>query len=338
MASAAATTVGRRGALAGLVLWPLAARAAAEARLLRIGTGSVSGTYYPIGSLVADIISNPPGSRPCEQGGDCGVPGLVAVAQSSDGSVANIEAIQRGELESGFAQSDVAHGAYFGTGVFAGRPPARLIRAIANLYPEAIHIVVLADGPIQSVRDLAGRRVSLDREGSGTRVDARLILETFGLSETVMEVSDVRPSEAIDLMLDGHLDAFFIVAGAPTAGVAELAERRGIRLLPLAGPEVAELIRRYPFFSYDLIPFGAYPGVPSVETISVGAQWLVVSLLEEDFVYDILRAFWRPEARPILDIGHPKGREITLENALDGIAIPLHPGAVRYYREAGLMP
>jgi hypothetical protein len=331
-------TVGRRGVLAGLAFWALVARAAEEARFFRIGTGSVSGTYYPIGSLVADIISNPPGSRPCERGGDCGVPGLVAVAQSSDGSIANIEAIQRGDYESGFAQSDVAYGAYYGTGVFAGRAPARLIRAIANLYPEAIHIVVLADGPIQGVRDLAGKRVSLDREGSGTRVDARLILEAFGLSEAIMEVSDVRPSEAIDLMLADRLDAFFIVAGAPTAGVAELAERRGIRLLPLAGPEVAELIRRYPFFSYDLIPFGAYPGVPSVETISVGAQWLVTSLLEDDLVYDILRAFWRPEARQILDLGHPKGREITLENALDGIAIPVHPGAERYYREVGLMP
>jgi TRAP transporter TAXI family solute receptor len=338
MARATASTLGRRGVLAGLALLPLAARAAEEARFFRIGTGSVSGTYYPIGGLIADIISNPPGSRPCERGGDCGVPGLVAVAQSTEGSVANIEAIQRGDFESGLAQSDVAYGAYYGTGVFAGRPPARLIRAVANLYPEAIHVVVMAEGPIQSVRDLAGRRVSLDREGSGTRVDAQLILDTFGLSEAVMEVADVGPSEAIDLMLDDRLDAFFIVAGAPTASVAELAERRGIRLLPLAGPEIAELIRRYPFFSYDLIPFGAYPGVPSVETISVGAQWLVVSLLEEEFVYDLLRAFWRPEARQILDLGHPKGREITLENALDGVAIPLHAGAARFYREAGLMP
>jgi hypothetical protein len=309
-----------------------------ETRFFRIGTGSVSGTYYPIGSLVADIISNPPGSRPCERGGDCGVPGLVAVAQSTEGSIANIEAIQRGDFESGFAQSDVAYGAYYGSGVFAGRPPARLIRAIANLYPEAIHLVVVADGPIRSVRDLAGKRVSLDREGSGTRVDARLILAAYGLGEQVLEVENVSPSEAIDLMLGGLLDAFFIVAGAPTAGVAELAELRAIRLIPLAGPEVAELIRRFPFFSYDLIPFGAYQDVPSVETISVGAQWLVVSLLEDDFVYDLLRAFWRPEARQILDVGHPKGREITLENALDGIAIPLHPGAERYYREVGLMP
>jgi TRAP transporter TAXI family solute receptor len=298
----------------------------------------VSGTYFPIGGLIANIISNPPGARPCEEGGSCGVPGLVAIAQTSQGSVDNIEAIERGDIESGFAQSDVTYGAYTGTGVFAGREPAKRIRVLTNLYPESVHLVVRAGSGIESVGDLRGRRVSIDRSGSGTRVDALLILEAFGVREEGLEPLDVSPADAVDMMEAGGLDAFFLVAGYPAAAVSELAQRKTARLLPLVGPEVTALIKRYPFFAYDLIPFATYEGLPATETISVGAQWLVSAELEEEFVYRLTEALWRPEARQLLDQGHSKGREITLETALDGVAIPLHPGAERYYREVGLLP
>jgi TRAP transporter TAXI family solute receptor len=324
------------GSLAGLPLLPGGA-GAQETRFFRIGTGSVSGTYYPVGALVADIISSPPGSRPCDRGGNCGVPGLVAVAQSSQGSLDNIDAMLRGDNESGFAQSDIAYRAYQGEGPFAGRP-VQVLRALANLYPEALHLVTHPAAGISTVRDLTGKRVSLDRPLSGTRADAQLVLRAFGVAESGLIVEDVGPAEAIDLMKAGELDAFFLVAGPPTAGIAELAEDLGAGLVPIHGPEVSALIRDYPFFAYDLIPLGTYQGIPAVETISVGAQWLATADLETELGYAIMRSFWRPDAREILDGGHPKGRDITLENALDGIAIPLHPGAERFYREAGLMP
>jgi hypothetical protein len=331
----------RRGllaALAGLPVARLATPAAAqETRFFHIGTGSVSGTYYPVGGLIADIISSPPGSRPCDRGGNCGVPDLVAIAQSSDGSLANIEAMVRGDYESGFAQSDVAYRAYIGEVPFVGRPMPDL-RALANLYPEALHLVTHPSAGIAKVGDLAGKRVSLDRPLSGTRADAQLVLRAFGVPEIGLVVEDVGPAEAIDLMKAGELDAFFLVAGPPTSGITELAQDLGVGLVPIAGPEVSALVRDYPFFAYDLIPFGTYQGIPAVETISVGAQWLVTAELETELAYAIMRSFWRPEAREILDSGHPKGRDITLENALDGIAIPLHPGAEKFYREAGLMP
>ncbi len=310
---------------------------AQETHFFRIGTGSVSGTYYPVGGLIADIISSPPGSRPCERGGNCGVPDLVAIAQTSDGSLANIEGMIRGDVESGFAQSDVAYRAYVGEVPFVGRPMTDL-RALANLYAEALHLVARPGSGIAHVRDLAGKRVSLDRPLSGTRADAQLVLRAFGVAEDQLAIEDVNPAGAIDLMKAGELDAFFMVAGAPTAGIAELAEDLGVGLVPIAGPEVSTLIRQYPFFSYELIPFGTYKDVPAVETVSVGAQWLVTAALDNELGYEIMRSFWRPEAREILDGGHPKGRDITIETALDGIAIPLHPGAERYYREAGLIP
>ncbi len=320
---------------------PLAGRAGRalgqETQFFRIGTGSVSGTYYPIGGLVADIISSPPGSRPCDRGGNCGVAGLVAIAQTSDGSLANIEAMLRGDHESGFAQSDIAYRAYVGEAPFDGRPMPNL-RALANLYQESLHLVTHPTAGIASVRDLVGKRVSLDRQLSGTRADALLVLSAFGVSETQLTVEDVGPADAIDLMKAGELDAFFLVAGAPTAGITELTEDLGAGLVPIAGPEVSALIRDYPFFTYDLIPFGTYEGIPAVETVSVGAQWLVTSALDDGLGYEIMRSFWRPQAREILDLGHPKGRDITIETALSGIAIPLHPGAERFYREAGLAP
>ena len=153
-------------------------------RFFRIGTGGVAGTYYPVG-LIADIISNPPGARPCDKGSSCGVPG-VAIAQSSNGAVANVDAIVR-DLER-FAQSDVALLGLYRHRDLPGQGKIENLRAIANLYPESVHIAAPRFGHRQ-VGDLKGKRVSLDEPGSGTLVDARIILEAFGVSE-----NDLSPS------------------------------------------------------------------------------------------------------------------------------------------------
>jgi uncharacterized protein len=310
---------------------------AQEMRFFRIGTGGVAGTYYPIGGLIADIISHPPGARPCDRGGSCGVPGLVAIAQSSNGSVANVDAIASGGLESGFAQSDIAYWAYTGTGIYEGQGKVENLRAIANLYPESIHIVAGMGSGIESVRDLKGKRVSLDEPGSGTLVDARIILEAFGVAEDDMTAHYVKPSRASAMMDEGQLDAFAIVAGYPTGSVLERCATSGCELVAIQGAEVDALLERYPFFAKDIIPAHTYPGVGETATLSVGAQWLVGAEVDEDLVYGITKALWHENARKLLDDGHSKGRAITLATALDGIAVPLHPGAERYYREVGLV-
>jgi hypothetical protein len=316
-----------------LVVGPAPAQ---EITFFRIGTGGVSGTYYPIGGLIADIISNPPGSRPCDKGGSCGVPGLVAIAQSSNGSVANVNAIETGALESGFVQSDVAYWAHTGTGIFEEEGPTENLRAITNLYPESIQIVARKEAGIKTVRDLEGKRVSLDEPGSGTLVDARIILEAHGLSEDDLQAEYLKASSAISKMLDGELDAYIIVAGYPTASVIEQCEF-ACELVPIDGPEVEALLEKYRFFSRDVIPSGTYKRVGEIRTISVGAQWVVSAEVDEDLVYGITKALWHDTARTLLDTGHEKARAITLATALDGVAIPLHPGAERFYREAGLI-
>jgi hypothetical protein len=310
---------------------------AQEMRFFRIGTGGVAGTYYPIGGLIADIISNPPGARPCEKGGSCGVPGLVAIAQSSNGAVANVDAIASGDLESGFAQSDVAYWAYTGSGIYAEQGPVESLRAIANLYPESVHVVARMGSGIKSVRDLKGKRVSLDEPGSGTLVDARIILDAFGVREDDLSASYLKPNQAAAMMDEGQLDAFVTVAGYPTSSVAELCASSGCELVPIAGPEVDVLLEQSPFFARDTIPAYTYPGVGETPTLSVGAQWLVGAEIDEELVYGITKALWHENARKLLDNGHSKGRAITLATALDGIAVPLHPGAERYYREVGMI-
>ena len=310
---------------------------AEDLRFLRIGTGGVAGTYYPIGGLVAGIISNPPGSRPCEKGGSCGVPGLIATAQSSDGSVANVEAVASGQLDSGFSQSDVAYWAYRGTGIYEGKAPLSDLRAIAGLYPESLHLVVRRGAGIETVKDLVGKRVSLDEEGSGTLVNARIILDAFGISEDDIDASFIKPNFAISEMREGRLDAFIVTVGFPAKSVTELAMSETIDLLPIKGDEVETLLENHDFFAKDVIPEGVYPGIGETETLSVGAQWITSAELDEQLVYAMTKALWHESARALLDEGHVKARSITIETALDGIAIPLHPGAERYYREVGIL-
>ncbi|MFN3524724.1 MAG: TAXI family TRAP transporter solute-binding subunit [Paracoccus sp. (in: a-proteobacteria)] len=314
------------------------AASAQELSFFRIGTGGTAGTYYPIGGLLANAISNPPGSRPCDEGGSCGAPGLIASAVSSNGSVANVNAIASGTLESGFVQSDVANWAHSGTGIWEGQPPAESLRAIANLYPESIHLVARADAGIASVGDLRGKRVSVDEPGSGTLVDAQIILAGFGLTEADIQVEYLKPNQAADRMRDGQMDAFFFVGGYPAGAIAELASQLPITLVPIEGESADAIRAQYTFFAEDLVPAGTYDNVDAdTPTLAVGAQWVTSSEQPEELIYEITKALWNDNTRAFLDSGHAKGSAIRAETALEGVGIPLHPGAERFYREAGLL-
>ena len=334
----------RRSVLAGAALLPLAAppfsrlsHAQQDITFFRILTGGTVGTYFPIGGLISNAISNPPGSRPCNEGGSCGVPGLVATSVASNGSVANVAAIAAGTAQSGFVQSDIAHWAYNGTGIYQGRPKVDVLRAIANLYPESIQLVVRKGSGIKSVADLRGRKVSLDEPGSGTLVDARLILSAFGVSEKDLKAEYFRAQQVADSLKDGTIDAFFSVSGWPQSAVADLAATVGIELVPIAGPEVDSLIAQFSFFSTEEIPDNAYKGVAGVKTVSVHAIWATSSKQSDELIYKVTAALWNPATRKLLDSGHAKGREIRLETATTGLGIPLHAGAEKFYKEQGLI-
>ncbi len=314
-----------------------AASYAQQLSFYRIGTGSTGGTYFPVGGMLASLISNPPGSRSCEKGGSCGVPGLIAVAQSTEGSVDNINRIAAGEIDSGLTQADIAYWAHTGTGVYSWRGPLEKLRLIANLYPESIQIVVRRDSGIESVADLRGKRVALGAPESGTLVDAQIILKAYGLSESDIKPFYLLPGPAGDLLRDGGLDAFFIVAGVPTNAISILSEEIEIDLLSVTGEPAERLIEDYPFFTFNLIPAETYDGTAEVRTLAVGAQWVLSADADADVVYGMTSALWNKNSRALLDSGHPKGKQIRIESALDGAGIPLHPGAERYYREIGVI-
>ncbi|MEL6953121.1 MAG: TAXI family TRAP transporter solute-binding subunit [Pseudomonadota bacterium] len=327
----------KRVAAACLVAGVATGAPAQELNFFTIGTGGTSFTYYPVGGVIANAISNPPGSRECDAGGSCGVPGLIASAVSSRGSVDNINAILSGLRSSGFAQSDVAFWAYTGTGTREGEEPAENLRSIAALFPEHIHLVTLEGSGIEGVGDLAGLRVSIDEPGSGTRVDATLILDAFGLSVDDIEAEDIKGAEAADALRNGRLDAMFVVAGYPSGALVELAASADMRLVPIVGPEVDALIEANGFFAADEIPDGAYEGVPAAQTVTVGAQWFTGADQDEELIYNITAALWNDNTRRLLDVGHARGASITLDTALDGLGVPLHPGAERFYREQGMI-
>lgn len=323
--------------LACLILLVVTASAAAQdMRFFRIGTDATSTSLFALGAAIAAGISNPPGSRACDVGGSCGVPGLIAVAQSTRGGVENLELLKQGRLDSAFAQADLVYWAYHGTGHYADAGPWQDLRVVASLIQLSLHIVVRADAPIAGIADLAGRRVSLGPEGSGSRVNARTVLAAYGLSEDDIEARFLSPGAAADALAAGNIDAIFEVGADPVPALVSLARNVPIRLLPIDGTPGEELTSFYPFFSKVEIAAGAYEGVAATPTVGVGVQWVITAAADADLVADLTRALWHDNTMRLLREGHAFGARVRREDALARVAVPLHPGAERWYRAAGL--
>ncbi len=341
-------------ALAGCLL-VAAARAAPETapQFFRIGTAATTGTYFVIGAEIANAISKPPGARDCAHGGSCGVNGLVAVAQATQGSIENALAVGSGQLEAAFIQADIARWAYSGrsptvkscragaapengTALLAKAGAIGNLRAIAALFPEAIHLVARADAKINALGDLKGKRVAMGEPVSGTLANSRLVLQAANLSECRLKPQYPRLSESASLLERGALDAFFVIGGYPVPAVNDVASMTPVRLVPVAGAARQKLIRQYGLDAMA-IPGATYPGIDAeTQTVGTTALFVVRATVPDELVYGITKALWQDATRRILDNGHSAGKRIRFENALEGITIPLHPGAARYYQEAGL--
>ncbi len=326
-------------ALAGAMLASTVAQAQ-NPTFFRIGTGSAGGTYFPIGGTIANGISSPPGSRPCDQGGQCGVPGLIAIAQSTTASVFNNAAVQNGELEMGMAAADVTRSMYLGEGKFKGKPHEKL-RVVANLYPEDLHLVLPKGKTINNLGDLKGKRVGIAQAGSGTQVAVLQMLEAWGVNRDNMEEAELNNSQSAERMADGQLDAYFYAAGWPVAAMVQLASTKGMSLHSFSEADLKKINEIIPAYIPSKIPAGVYEGVDKdALTPAVSALLVVSSDQSEELIYGITKALWNDNTRKLLDNGHAKGKQITAETALDGIAalgVPLHPGAEKFYKEAGML-
>lgn len=331
------TKISRRQLLAGaagLAVAMVAGPSCAQTpTFFRIGTGGAAGTYFPIGSLIAQAAGDTPSGAPGCPAGPCGVPGLVAVAQVSNGSVANVAALQAGEIEAALVQSDIGHWAHSATGIFSGKPPHDRLRFLAHLYPEALHVVVRRGAGIRQIEDLKGKTVSLDEPGSGTLVNVRALLSAYRLSEKDFRADFIKPDLAVQRMRAGQLDAFFIVAGWPTKAVTDTAAAGLVDLLPVAGPSAQALVASNPFLSTGRIPAGTYPGIDAIDTVTVGAQLLTHAGVPEAVVHAVLSQMWSERGLSLIRAGHPRGAELALAQAGRGRSVPLHPGAARFYRE-----
>ena len=316
----------------------LAARVGAEdTSFFRIATGSSDSPFFAIGGLLASAISKPPGSRACSAGGSCGVPGLIAVAVSTEGPVANVEMVNGEKLESGLLSADTAYWAYRGEGPFQGRGKFRNLTAIASLYPETIHLVVARKAKIHDVKALAGKRISLGPERSGDADTAREILQVYGVTSAKAKLRYDAPKQAAELLKKGRIDAFFVTAAGRSDVVSELAASMEIEIVPLTDQQAQTLIGRLPFLAVVRIPAGTYKGIGETSTLGVPAQWIVSEKVPEEVVYGITRALWHATTRRLLDSRTPEGKQIKPEAALDGLGVPLHPGAARYYREVRML-
>jgi TRAP transporter TAXI family solute receptor len=321
------------GAIAAVALRPPQTALAQDIRYFRIGTGETGGFFFLLGGIIASAISNPPGGRSCDEGGSCGVPGLIAVAQTTAGSVENVQLIGAGQLESGLSQADVAFWAFDGKDIFQSSGAVAKLRAIANLYQESLHVIVRADDKAGSIADLRGKRVNLGPKDSGNLLTARLVLKAFGLSEKRVRADYSDLPTAIGKFEKGKLDALITVNVAPAPAIADLAGHAPLKLLPVEGERIATLRRDYGFLTVDLIPAGNY-GIPApVPTVGIGILWLVSADLEEGLVHDLTQSLWNKANRRLLDETGALGRKVKAESALQAIPVPMHPGAQRFYSE-----
>ncbi len=307
---------------------------AQEMKFFRIGTGGAGGTYYPIGGLIANAISNPPGSRPCAEGGSCGVDGLVAIAVSTNASVANMNAIHAGQLDAGLAGAQSVAQGYAGEGKFVDNKKDK-VRIIANLYPEDMHLVTPKGVELASLKDLNGKRVGVAAAGSGTQVSVRMILAHYGIEADEAELG---LSQSAQRLADGQLDAFFYAGGTPFAALIQLGSTKGFELYRFSEEERKQINEIIPYYVPSDIPAGTYESIAyDVPTIAVNGQFVTSVDQPEDLIYEITKALWNENTRKLLDKGHAKGKAIRQETALKGVLIPLHPGAEKFYKEAGML-
>ncbi len=293
-----------------------------------IGSGSTTGLYYPTAVGIAKIVN--------EAGID-----VRANARSTGGSVFNAKAVGDGQLQMALMQNNIAQYAYKGEGVaaFQGKPVTSL-RGLAALYPEIVHILARKDAGISSPADLKGKRVHVGDVGSGTEQDAKNIMGAYGLTLDDLQ-SAVRGSagDAVNLLRDGRIDAMFYTVGLGAAAITEAAQTAPIAVVPIAPEKIAELHKEYPFYTAFTIPGGTYPDLPDdVTTVTLKATLVASSKLSEQAVYEFMKTVFHDKIKAFYgDIQNPNLKPyFKVDNALDGMPIPLHPGAVKFYKEEGI--
>ncbi len=312
---------------------------AQKKRFFGIATGGVGGVYYPLGGALAQCLTNKIGD-------------MVVTAQTGNASVANVNLIARGDVESGLSQNNVALAAYIGDKESWKTPPVKNLRAIAALYPETTHLVALKKSGIKSIYDFKGKRIIVGDKGSGTEFDSRRMLAEVGFADKDgyknIEPVYVYYAVAVQRMKDEQADALLWTSGAPNANIMEIATTKDVVFLSFPDDVIKRLNSKYPYYTPVTLPVIYPKQTKAVKTIAIIALWVTRAEVPEKDIYDVTYHLW--EKTPLLFRAkkesvsgaevvakvHEQGKNVKLENALNGVTIPLHIGAYKYYKEKGI--
>ena len=296
--------------------------AGARTETLRMVTGNITGNYYSFGLVVAQML-----------GDRLNIPISV---KSTGASKANIELIDAGEADIAIVQNDVMHYAQYGMDLFNGERITSF-STMAALYPEICQIVVNTASGIRSVDDLRGKHVSVGEAGSGTEFNAREILEVYNIDLRDIRKENYSFAASAEALRNNTIDAFFCIAGTPTPVINDLISHGDYTILDIDDVHASQLIRNHPFYSRTTIPAETYRGQSTeIYTVAVKAAIIVSSSLSEEIVYQLTKGFF--DSLVDIEQAHVKGSEVSILSAIEGISIPYHSGALRYYSEFGLSP
>jgi hypothetical protein len=311
----------RFAAIGVLCFFLIGAVAVQAADNLVLATGGTAGTYYPFGGAMAKIWNSK-------------IKDMNVTAQTSGASGENVRLINKKEVELALVQSDTLDFAFNAKEAF--KEPLKGMSAIAVLYPEVVHVVVAAGSPIKSFADLKGKKIGVGAPGSGTEANFRQLLDAYGMKKEDVNGQYLSFSESAEAFKDKHIDAFIVTGGVPTSAIMDVATQNAIRILPISADILGKLTQKYPFLAGVKIPANSYKGqTEEVPTVAVNAVLIAGSQLKDDMVYNLTKALFENQAG--LAAAHAKGKELNIQNAVKGVSIAFHPGAVKYYKEKGLM-
>jgi len=311
-------------AMAGAFGAPAAAQ---QQQFVSIGTGGVTGVYYPAGGAICRLMNQ----NRKEHGIRCSV-------ESTGGSIYNLNALRQGELEFGVVQSDWQHHSYHGSSQFAEAGPHEALRAVFALHPEPFTVVARADAGVKTFEDLKGKRVNVGNPGSGQRGTMEVVLEALGWTMSDFALaSELKSAEQSQALCDNQIDAMVFTVGHPSGSIQEATTSCDSVLVSVEGEAIDELVEENPYYRKAIIPGGMYRGTDAdVITFGVGATLASSADVDEEVVYQLVKAIF--ENFDDFQKLHPAFESLKAEEMIsDGLSAPLHAGAERYYKEKGWM-
>jgi len=311
-----------------IILFALAGLSEANERIfVDIGTGGLTGVYYPTGGAISRMINQQENLY-----------GIKAHPESTDGSVYNINAVLNGDLQLGLAQSDRQYQAYNGQAEWSQVGPRKELRSVFSIHPESITLVATKTSGVKEIIDLIGKRVSIGNTGSGQLQNSKDVLAAFGVSLEAIETKQIMQIKVPEMLQEGEIDAFFYTVGHPNNNIREAATGCiKVNIIPITGPGIDTLLQKHSYYSRTVIPAEPYfsDHRKDIETVGVKATLIASSKLDDNIVYAITKVVFDNLER--FKTLHPAFNLLTRENMLQGLSAPIHKGALKYYKEADLV-